>query len=164
MAIDATPGSVTGNSYATIAEANAYFDNHPERDAWDSVLEPEQALIWATRLIDGFDFIGDQATDTQALEWPRISNDVFELTWDETEIPPRLKMAEFELALSGFRQDATTTGSDVSTGAISSLKIGSALALTFDTSSGVVITADLAGLNMEAARMLRGLRLVAVLA
>lgn len=55
MPIDATVGGASANSYATLAEAEAYFGSRLFTDTWDDLSEAnkEAALIWATRVIEG---------------------------------------------------------------------------------------------------------------
>lgn len=75
MALDATVGGSNSNSYATEVAATAYLTS--ERlyvTAWTSATVPtrEQALIWATLLIDSsFEFDGYKLSSGQALRWPR---------------------------------------------------------------------------------------------
>lgn len=75
MAIDATPGGIASDSYATLAEAEAYLGARLYADAWSSATEAqkEAALKWATSLVDTLDFPHPSkiATETQRLRWPR---------------------------------------------------------------------------------------------
>ena len=74
--IDATVGGASANSYLTVAEADAYMETHPLFSNWDGATAQEQinALIEGTRLLDDyFSWIGDIASDTQALRWPRTN-------------------------------------------------------------------------------------------
>ena len=97
--------------YATIQEAQAYFDCKLHEVAWSAAnpLEREPALIEATRIIDSLNFKGKKAvvyayclanpkaTDaeiraqavTQELEFPRGA---------DTTVPDRIKWACFEIA------------------------------------------------------------------
>jgi hypothetical protein len=161
MAIIATVGGTTSNSYGTLAEAEAYFLNRLDTEDWDDAeqAEQEQALIQATLQLDELDYIGQPATDTQALKWPRVDDDVFALVWGETEIPPKLKLAEFELALSLLDSEGAGT-----TAPVSSLKIGSSVQVSYDTSLALAAAVDSAGTTMDVVRLLRGLRLPTILA
>ena len=165
MAIDASIGGVAANSYGTRAEADAYFVNHPSFDTWDAILDADQEalMIHATRLLDQFDYIGDPATTTQALQWPRIDNDLFDIVWANNVIPPKLKYAEFEIAL-WLQQSG---GVAVAAGTVSELDIGSSVKVKYSagSSGGFVDTSvDPTGLPIQAARYLKGLRLYALLA
>src|SRR6185436_2161636 len=67
-------GKVDANSYANVADGDAYFDGHLYATAWTaaSTGNKEKALVFATRLIDSqFQFNGWKAHDEQSLQWPR---------------------------------------------------------------------------------------------
>src|SRR5215510_14550124 len=67
-------GKADANSYANVADGDAYFDGHLYATAWTGASAPnkEKALVFATRLIDSqFQFNGWRAHDQQALQWPR---------------------------------------------------------------------------------------------
>jgi hypothetical protein len=67
-------GLANANSYANVADADAYHENHLWATTWTSASTPnkEKALAMATRLIDGsYQFHGLRLTSTQALQWPR---------------------------------------------------------------------------------------------
>ena len=61
-----------------MAECSAYFDGHLYASAWITAAAltdaPEAALVMATRLIDAqYQFGGSRASETQALQWPRVN-------------------------------------------------------------------------------------------
>ena len=104
MTLIATPEAPTANSYCTVADASLVLNDRLDTLAWQEapLLQREQALIWATRLLD------EQAawqttptTVTQALWWPcvdaldRAGNDL-----DEHTIPVFLVQATAEYALA----------------------------------------------------------------
>jgi hypothetical protein len=67
-------GRTDANSYATTAEADAYFEAHLYASAWTAATATTKAaaLVMATRLVDSqYQFHGYRAHDTQALQWPR---------------------------------------------------------------------------------------------
>ena len=70
-------GSVVAgaNSYASVADGDAYHDGHLYATVWtgaDASIKAA-ALVMATRLIDGlFAFNGTRATAQQVLQWPRL--------------------------------------------------------------------------------------------
>lgn len=67
-------GKVDANSYASVADGDAYHDGHLYATAWTAATTAsrEKALVFATRLIDAeFRFKGVKASTTQALQWPR---------------------------------------------------------------------------------------------
>lgn len=164
MAIIATPGGTTSNSYGTILEAESYFANHPDLEIWDESTDQEEALIWAAMRLDEYDFIGEPASTTQALKWPRVDDDIFDIDWGATEIPLRLKYAQFELALERIKEVASGTSSTESQ-PVSSLKIGNSVEVRYNTSGTSVDTSiGLSGLPIQVERHLRGLRVPAVFA
>ena len=67
-------GKVDANSYANMADANAYHDGQLYASAWTAATDAQKAvaLVMATRLIDAeFQFNGTRTTADQALQWPR---------------------------------------------------------------------------------------------
>jgi len=126
----ATPAGATANSYATVAEADAYHDSRLHRVAWlatgADAATKTVALIMATRTLDAlFEWTAWPTTTTQALQWPR--NAVPRrggLTYVDTmEIPPELKNATAELARLLIVGDRTAD-SDIETNKLRALKAG----------------------------------------
>lgn len=67
-------GLSTANSYATVADGDAYHDGHLYAGDWTGANSTTKAaaLVMATRLIDVYHrFRGFKAHATQALQWPR---------------------------------------------------------------------------------------------
>lgn len=67
-------GLTTANSYASIADGDAYHEGHLYGSAWTgaSTATKEAALVMATRVIDGcYQFNGFKVAADQALQWPR---------------------------------------------------------------------------------------------
>jgi hypothetical protein len=67
-------GLVDANSYADVADGDAYHDGHLYATAWTgaSAGQKTAALVMATRLIDAeYQFNGTRTTANQALQWPR---------------------------------------------------------------------------------------------
>ena len=67
-------GKVDANSYASVADGDAYFEGHLYATAWTAATSGTKAaaLVMATRLVDSqFQFNGYRAHETQALQWPR---------------------------------------------------------------------------------------------
>ena len=101
IVIVATPGASDANSYADLAEADAFAETRigAQAAAWFASTDTDakaRALITATRDIDSIpslevDFYGARATDTQSLEFPRDS--------DGGVLPQRLIDATIELAI-----------------------------------------------------------------
>lgn len=93
----------TANSYGTLAEADAYFDDRLGSDAWTSATDDDKtrALLQATLRIDLCRFEGARTSDAQARSWPRTGTydrDNNELASDE--VPAPVKHAQFEVALA----------------------------------------------------------------
>src|SRR5688572_12267975 len=69
-------GKVDANSYASVADGDAYYDGHLYATAWTAatLANKEKALVFATRLIDAeYQFAGWKSHESQALQWPRGS-------------------------------------------------------------------------------------------
>ena len=67
-------GLADANSYADVADGDAYHDGHLYATAWTAAIAGNKAaaLVMATRLIDAeYQFGGTRAKATQALQWPR---------------------------------------------------------------------------------------------
>jgi len=67
-------GKADANSYASVADGDAYHDGHLYATAWTgaSVDQKAVALVMASRLIDAeFQFNGTRTTAGQSLQWPR---------------------------------------------------------------------------------------------
>ena len=67
-------GLVNANTYASVADGDAYHEAHLYATAWTAATTPnkEAALAMATRLIDEeFQFNGYRVSSSQALQWPR---------------------------------------------------------------------------------------------
>jgi hypothetical protein len=108
MALIATVGGSTSNSYTTLAEADAYFADRLNSSEWSAASNgtKEKALITATRRIDEEQFLGYKASLTQALKWPRynvLDEDGHYFAFDS--IPERVKQAVYITALELLRAD-----------------------------------------------------------
>jgi hypothetical protein len=115
VVIDATAGGTTANSYATLAEADTYFESKAYSSAWDAKTDAEKntLLVDATRMIDYlFDFNGTitNTSPRQALKWPRTgAYDCESILIDADTIPDNVKYAQFEQALYLTAVEATQT-------------------------------------------------------
>lgn len=110
-----TVGGDAANSYATLAEAEAYHDLNLGSEAWFAAEEGDRirGLVKAARRLNSENWIGERVTTTQKLAWPRIGAAKpdssgggigyyyggFE-AYTETEIPEPVKQAQYELALA----------------------------------------------------------------
>lgn len=73
--IDASIGGSASNSYVTLARGSDLIEQLPHMADWviDYASPRAQFLVHATRLIDRhFWFSGSKASNTQALQWPRV--------------------------------------------------------------------------------------------
>jgi len=81
------------SAYATLGEANAYFQTRLHSGLWIEMPQNEReiALVEATRIIDRLNFNGSKAAVGQELEFPRGSDSV---------VPNDIKIASYEIAFS----------------------------------------------------------------
>jgi len=113
VAIVATVGGSTSNSYCTLAEAEIYIASIPTPGSWtSSVLDDtkNRALVQACRLIEeNFTWNGYPVTpEVQSLSWPQYGQ--YLRTGKiiaNTEIPQDLKNAQVELARQLLAADRT---------------------------------------------------------
>lgn len=143
LVVETGGGLANANSYASLAEADAYHEAHLYASTWQTMTTPEKtaALVWATRLLDEqIAWYGYKATTVQALRWPRGGVPERDADIDaayaalygyilpSNVIPVWLKNATAELA----RQlKATDRTADVETVGYSQISVGS-ISLTID--------------------------------
>ena len=124
MALDATLGGASANSYVTVAEADAYFATSFGRTAWGgaSAANKEIVLIESTRLLDLLvSWKGYVKSDTQALRWPRTYVPNIDGRYISDSIVPKdVKNAVFELAYSLL----SNGGFQASENELSKVKVG----------------------------------------
>ncbi len=94
-------GNLLLNSYSSISDANVFFYNRITPAAWDDAtnLNKAKALNMATAAIDKLNFIGEQTSTDQLLQFPRD---------DDTEYPTNIVQATCLCAvkyLDGFDLD-----------------------------------------------------------
>lgn len=110
-----TVGAATANSYATEAEADAYFETVQWYDPiWTAITDQQerfQILIESTRLFDTFEYKGQPAlsvSDDQALKFPRSNqDDTSILTFGPRE---EVVKGQLQLVMYQRQQVNTTTG------------------------------------------------------
>lgn len=125
-------GLTNANSYASVAEADAYHEAHLYADAWVEMetWRKEAALAQATRALDTYvEWRGARWSENQALRWPRAGvRDRDGYFIDDNSIPVWLKQAtaEFARLLREKNREA-----DPDTLGISALTVGP-LSLTLD--------------------------------
>lgn len=127
MALDATVGGASANSYATVDEASAYHEGRLHADAWTDAdsADQEKALQMATQTLDDLiDWHGVVVTDTQRLGWPRagvIGRNGRLIEQDE--LPRELVEATAEFARQ-LLDENRTADSDVETQGLTALEVG----------------------------------------
>lgn len=119
-ALDSTIGGASANSYiATIEEADNFLDARLNSDAWTGANadDKNRALLMAAARMQSENWLGNRATATQRLAWPRVGaqkvDPVGSVSWghmgywggyaeqySSTEIPQPVKDAQCELALA----------------------------------------------------------------
>ena len=139
MALIETPGSASANTYATLAEFNAYAVNRVPALTWFTAAtdpQKEAALQAAARsLVVCFTWTGTAVDDVQALTWPRsgmMTRNGFTIA--TTVVPVDLKNAQCEMALQLGAGDRLGDNDPLRKG-VTSLKAGS-VALTFSDVQG----------------------------
>ena len=105
-------GKPDANSYAAVADGDAYHDGHLYAAAWTAATSDNKAkaLVMATRLIDEcFKFNGLRRRSTQALQWPRLNCPDPDGTeaFAETLVPRPVIDATSELARELLKADRT---------------------------------------------------------
>jgi hypothetical protein len=107
LVLDATVGGAESNSYITVARATEIADyDIIERVDW-YVADPDdqiRALVSATRQLDTLPWVGERATTTQALAWPRVNAVINGRTIANNEIPIEVEQATYDLALALLRE------------------------------------------------------------
>lgn len=132
MALDATVGGASSNSYVALTAAEAYFLGRLSVDAWAdaNAEEREASLIMATQRLEAESYLGYAVSTTQRLQWPRYSaynrNGVLLST---TAIPQLLQDATCELALS-ILNDPDSIGGASAFAEFQNLRIGNSLDIT----------------------------------
>lgn len=130
------------NSYVTVEEADAYFNNRLDAAAWTNAT-PErkgQALITGTNVLDQQSYIGTALSVDQPLAFPRAGA-YFDpklgmtVTLDST-VPKRVEQACCEEALHLLSNEGLLS----STGTVQDLTVGS-ISLTMITNPGGVAPA-----------------------
>lgn len=98
----ATAGSTSANSYISVADADAYFNNRLNSTNWESA-DPDdksRALVMATDRIEQEKFQGRKVDSGQRLQWPRY--EVYDKNDDlyaTDAIPRPVQNATCELAI-----------------------------------------------------------------
>jgi hypothetical protein len=121
-----TSGSASANSYVSLSDAVTFFESWLNADAWDAADDTnrEKALVMAAKQLQRENWIGQRATTTQALAWPRTGAEKpdsyggwtdfgWAAHYETTEIPQEVKDAQCLLALALLNGYGQTGGSTV---------------------------------------------------
>lgn len=117
------------NSYATVSEADSYFNDRLDAAAWSSASEDmkSKALVTAAQMLNEMNWFGVAVSDSQTLAFPRTGS-YFEtrlgkqLSMDP--IPQRIIVANYELAYHLLNNDGLLDDSgEVDSISISSIDI-----------------------------------------
>jgi hypothetical protein len=114
------------NSYATVAEAELYFENRIDVAAWVSAPEAEKAkaLVTATSELDQMKWLGVAASAEQPLAFPRSGEYLdprlgFNVNFKSIGAPDRILKACYELAYHLLNNDGVLD----ETGGVTNLEI-----------------------------------------
>ena len=113
MALDATVGGESSNSYVTNAEAGLFYADRPQSADWDALGSAQDGwLILATDRLEQEKYQGERTDDDQALSFPRVDVVVDGIEVDNDVIPPEIKRAQmkYALILSGEDNPLANTG------------------------------------------------------
>jgi len=105
-------GRADANSYASVADGNAYHDGHLYATAWTGAGDDQKAaaLVMASRLIDAeYQFNGLRSQSAQALQWPRRQCRIQDLEEElpENAVPAAVVQATCEMARELLIADRT---------------------------------------------------------
>ena len=161
MPFDATAGASTANSYASVAEADAYLAVRGDTSTWTALNtgQKESKLQWAAIYLDTLTFKGTRSTSTQALQWPRIG------VWDRDgytvasdAIPQALKNAQAEMAFQLVANDWTQGLGPVSneTLSVGSISLGRETYRPFPAAVLALLRPFLASTPGASGRVVRG--------
>jgi len=102
VVLDATVSGASANTYVTLAQADAYFDERLDSTDWTGATDNNKgkALVQAARRLDQIRWVSIKADADQKLQWPRSAAvDEDGNTVDSDEIPQCIKDAQCEMAL-----------------------------------------------------------------
>lgn len=132
MALDASVGGASSNSYLALAAAESYFLGRLSADEWADAdqEEREAALIMATQRLESEPYLGCRVSTTQRLQWPRYgASDRNGNLLSTTAIPGLLQDATCEMALA-ILKDPDMIGGASSFAEFQNLRIGNSLDIT----------------------------------
>jgi len=119
------------NSYVTVAEANAYFEDRIGAEQWAAAPAGvrEKALVTATGQLDELQWLGTAVSESQPLAFPR-NGSYFEsrlglqVELDPAQTPSRIVTATYELALHLLSNtDVLSSAGDIKNLTVGSIKL-----------------------------------------
>jgi hypothetical protein len=118
VTVTATAGSASANSYLTVAGGDTIANLQLGTLAWSSATTDDKgrAVISATRYLDELEWIGDRASSTQALGWPRSGITLDGVALSSTTIPEQVEQATFDLANALLATPTLLSGSNTALG------------------------------------------------
>jgi hypothetical protein len=116
------------NSFATVEEADVYFENRIDVAAWDEAEEDQKAraLVTATSLLNELEWSGVAVSETQTLAFPRKEVSYLDpllgkyVTLDPDTVPRRIIQGALELAYHLLNNDGLLDSS----GSVKSITVG----------------------------------------
>ena len=118
----------TTESYASVADADAYVTKWHNDADWSAASTPdkERALRKGTRFVDSHQFVGFTADPDQSLDWPRSAvGSVDGRIIASNEIPIAVKRAAMEAALRVIKGETLQPDHDGGTVRSESKQVGS---------------------------------------
>ena len=127
MALDATVGGSSANSYVSRESADTYFEDRLYVTAWDAAVDADKdkALIMATARLEQESYAGYRTTTTQSLKFPRSGLYVDGVELSSSTIPAKIIAATCEYALEfvGSDQNAESELADFKVIQVGSVKL-----------------------------------------
>ena len=107
MALIATVGGASSNSFGSEEEADTFFEDRPQFSEWIALKATKESfLIAACDRLSQLSYQGRRSDVDQALPFPRIGVVVDGVEFDSDVIPSRIKAAQFKLAYLLSSQEA----------------------------------------------------------
>ena len=118
VTVTSTAGSASANSYLSVAGGDSIANLLLGTLAWSSATTDDKgrALISATRYLDELSWIGDRASSTQALGWPRSGIALDGVSLSSATIPEQVEQATFDLANALLATPTLLSGSNTALG------------------------------------------------
>ena len=110
MSLDTTVGGTASESYASVAEADAYLAFRGDTSTWTALTTTakELKLKWACIILNTLFWRGMKPSQYQVLDWPRWNlMDKSGFPVPSTTIPTDIKNAQIELAFQLIAADWT---------------------------------------------------------